>query len=243
MNRAARMAIAMAAALSLAPAGLASATGQHRADRVSRLSVESLVEAGYTARFVDRGSPLPVAGTVTVPTLTCGPSDTGVVTSVGLLEVPYRFAGGRIYAWCADGAPAYEARLESSAGPGVDVDGLVEAGDRVKITAIWNGDVGLPEVDVTMVGLDRGWRANAQFDFIADGFNAAGFRQTPMWSDGAALPVADAIGARVVRARVDRQDLGDRAVTRSVLVDAAGDRIVRPSKIKSGGRFSFSYVR
>jgi hypothetical protein len=59
---------------------------------------------------------LAVVATVTVPTLACTAADAGVVTSVGVVEVPYRFAGGRIYAECSSGAAAYEARLESSTG-------------------------------------------------------------------------------------------------------------------------------
>ena len=75
------------------------------------------------------------------------------------------------------------------------------AGDRIKITAVWNGDVGFPEVDVTMTSVDEGWQALRTFDFVADGFNAAVFRQAPLWFDGVSLPVAAYTDARVAHAR------------------------------------------
>ena len=66
-----------------------------------------------------------MVATITVPTLDCGSEDAGVVTSVGVVEVPYRFAGGRVYARCAGGAATYVARLESSTGASEEVDGVV----------------------------------------------------------------------------------------------------------------------
>ena len=224
-------------------ASAASADHQSVLDRVgTRIAVESAVEAGYTARLVGRGSPIRVVATVTVPTLACGSEDAGVVTSVGVVEMPYRFAGGQIHARCAGGEATYGARLETSSGTGEEIDGVVEAGDRIKITAEWNGSVGRPEVEVEMTSVDRGWQESTQFEFIADGFNGAVFRQIPMWVDGTKLGLADYADARVQQARVDREALGDVRRTRFVLVDADGDRLVVPSRIRAGRAFDFSYV-
>jgi hypothetical protein len=62
------------------------------------------------------------------------------------------------------------------------------------------------------------------------------------WNGSVGLPIAEYAGARVQRARVDRESLGGRATSRYILVDADSDRLVVPSKITPGGSFRFSYV-
>ena len=85
-----------------------------------------------------------------------------------------------------------EARLASSTGPSEDVEGEVGAGDRIKITATWDGSVGQPEVDghddQPRPGLAGATRRSA---FVADGFNGAVFRQTPSGRTARPLPVAE----------------------------------------------------
>lgn len=212
------------------------------AARGTQIVVDSTVEAGYSATFDHRGSPLTVGATITVPRLECGSTDTAVATSVGVVEVPYRYAVGRVVAQCGDGSPTYRALLASSTGQSEEVEGEVGAGDRITIAATWDGSVGQPEVVVTMKNRDQGWQADATFTFVADGFNGAVFRQTPVWAGGAALPVAEYTGARVSRARVDGRRLGERAHSKSVLVDGDGVRVVVPTKIKNGERFTFTRV-
>jgi hypothetical protein len=232
--------VALLVAATVSTAGPAWAAGLARSDPIDRSAIESQVQAGYLAEYDSPGTPITLVATVTAPTLVCDAAESGVVTSVGMVEVPYRFAGARIYAQCWGGSATYEARLESSTGAVEIVPELVSAGDRLKISASWDGGVAMPRVTVKMINVDQSWRAKTRFEFIADGFNAAVVRQVPLRVDGTALPIADYAGADVDCVRVGGQDLDALPVTKYLLVDADGQRIVVPTRVRRDGRFEFT---
>ena len=240
-SRVLRLTIAGSVVLALAPSGIALAddpTAALPTESGARLERDSTRAAGYAARDRATGQGW-IGGELTVPTLgDCANGDEGAFTGIELTRArghgaPRNYATAGVYSMCLDGVSSHTPVFETSAEGQVPIDEVIEDGDKldVFIARIRTG------TRIEFENLTQGWYQFDTFNKLRPENASVIYRSISV--EGVPLPVLDPGGAKVTGLLVNGRPLDQTEPKKWVLVDDAGNRVVKPSKIKHGTDFRF----
>jgi len=228
--------------VSLAPGVAAAGEGGTAARPVmtaDRVSEDTTFFAGYVAPL---GNDKTVVGTFKAPVIDCSTADEGIDTLVELASDAGAFyVDGALFSSCVDGVAehyaAFDTLTEEDGPVQIPIEEVVEDGDKLKVSSKLKGD----KIKVTYTNKTQDWEQKDSFTGLVP--DEASVLQYVITVDGGVtvLPPLSA-NSKVTDVKISGDDLKDNDTTKYVLVDDAGDALIKPTKIKKGTDFTFKYV-
>ena len=242
MTRTSRfLALSGACAIALATIVPTAAMAADEGPSLARQGTGSAVDADnefFAAYASALTGPKSIIGTFTVPALgSCSDGDEGIYTGIELAaDGGASYADGGVFSSCSAGTATHNPVFDTTTADGqVPIDEVVEDGDKITVTNTFKRG----NIKIKVENTTQGWIANDTFTgFTPDeaynlyySMTLGGVPLPPLSSDSAFKGV-----------KVGGQALKATSPTKYVLVDGAGDPIVKPTKIRGGTDFKFAYV-
>ena len=228
-------AIALAIVVPTTAMAAGTAAGPARQGAGSAVDIDNEFFAGYASSV---GSKKSIIGTFTVPALgDCSDGDEGIYTGIELAaDGGASYADGGVFSSCSGGTATHSPVFDTTTAEGqVPIDQVVEDGDKIKVTNRFKDN----QIKITVNNVTQDWTVSDTFTGFTP--NEAYNLYYSMTLGGSPLPPLSSDSA-FKGVQVGGRNLKATDPTKYVLVDSAGDPIVKPTKIKNGTDFRFNYM-